>query len=58
MNNPSGSYYEVSLQDGWLPEAQHEVDRGLYLWLWDSSWIEPAYVETLRALRDHVQNDT
>lgn len=44
--------------EGGTKVTQHEVDRGLYLWLWDSSWIEPAYAETLRALRDHVQNDT
>ena len=44
--------------DGGTRVIQHEVDRGLYLWFWDSSWIEPAYAETLRALGDRVQNAT
>ena len=44
--------------EGGTRVIQHEVDRGLYLWFWDSSWIEPAYAETLRALGDRVQNDT
>lgn len=25
---------------------QHEVDRGIGLWLWSSDWIEPAYAAT------------
>lgn len=33
---------------------QHEVDRGIYLWFWDSSWIEPAYQRAGEALRDRV----
>ena len=33
---------------------QHEVDRGIYLWFWDSSWVEPAYQETLEALKARV----
>ena len=47
----------------WLLEAvpggarviQHEVDRGLWLWFWDSSWIEPAYAEVLTALKERVE---
>lgn len=30
--------------------SQHEVDRGLWVWFWDSQWIEPAYQKTLEAL--------
>lgn len=29
---------------------QHEVDRGFYLWFWDSDWVEPAYQRTVDAL--------
>jgi len=31
--------------------VQHEVDRGIYLLFWDSSWIEPAYQRASEALR-------
>ena len=34
--------------------TQHEVDRGLYLWFWDSSWIEPAYQRVNEALKHKV----
>lgn len=34
--------------------VQHEVDRGLYLWFWDSSWIEPAYLSVNEALKERV----
>ena len=33
---------------------QHEVDRGLLLWLWYSSWIVPSYTGASEALRDRV----
>lgn len=46
----------------WLLEAtpegtrvtQHEVDRGIGLWFWNSSWIEPAYAATNEALKQRV----
>ena len=34
--------------------TQREVDRGLYLWFWDSSWIEPAYQRVNEALKHEV----
>jgi hypothetical protein len=34
--------------------GQHEVDRGIYLLFWDSSWIEPAYQRASEALRARV----
>ena len=36
--------------EGGTRVIQHELDRGLYLWFWDSSWIEPAYESVLDAL--------
>ena len=30
--------------------TQHEVDRGLFLWFWESGWIEPAYKSVNEAL--------
>ena len=35
--------------------TQHEVDRGLGLWFWNSDWIEPAYSATNEALATRVQ---
>ncbi|MGC6366861.1 MAG: SRPBCC domain-containing protein [Candidatus Marinamargulisbacteria bacterium] len=29
---------------------QHEIDRGLWLLFWDSSWIEDAYIKTSKNL--------
>jgi uncharacterized protein YndB with AHSA1/START domain len=34
--------------------TQHEVDRGLYLWFWNSDWIEPAYAQVLVALENRL----
>ena len=34
--------------------VQHEIDRGIYLLFWDSSWIEPAYRRASEALRARV----
>ncbi len=42
--------------DGGTRVIQHEVDRGLYLWFWDSSWIEPAYGRTNEALKARVMS--
>ena len=41
-------------EDGGTRVIQHEVDRGLFMWFWDSSWIIPSYTETSEALRDRV----
>lgn len=34
--------------------TQLEVDRGLWLWFWDSDWVEPAYRRTNEALGARV----
>lgn len=34
--------------------VQHEVDRGFYLWFWDSDWVEPAYQKVVEALKERV----
>ena len=36
--------------EGGTQVIQHELDRGIYLWFWDSSWLEPAYATVLDAL--------
>ena len=40
--------------DGGTRVVQYEVDRGLWLWFWNSDWIEPAYSDVLDALADRV----
>eukprot|EP00439_Symbiodinium_sp_Y106_P089739 s1_g2275.t1 len=40
--------------EGGTKVIQHEVDRGLYLWFWDSSWILPAYQSVSDALKMRV----
>lgn len=33
---------------------QFEIDRGLFVWFWDDSWIIPKYTEVLQALDREV----
>ena len=33
---------------------QHEEYRGVGVWFWDASWVEPAYRKANEALRDRV----
>lgn len=40
--------------DGATKVAQYEVDRGIYVWFWDDSWIVPKYTEVLVALEREV----
>ena len=40
--------------EGGTRVIQHEVDRGLWLWFWNSDWIEPAYQKVLEALRERL----
>ncbi len=52
----------VTFDHRWLLEpaddgtkvTQHEIDRGIGLWFWDSDWIEPAYTATSKALSERV----
>lgn len=37
--------------EGGTKVIQHEVDRGFYVWFWDSDWVEPAYLQASEALR-------
>ena len=41
--------------DGGTRVTQHEVDRGVWLWVWNSDWIEPAYSEVLDALGKRLE---
>ena len=40
--------------DGGTRVIQHEEYRGLGVWFWDASWVEPAYSKANEALRDRV----
>ena len=42
--------------EGGTRVIQHEVDRGLGLWFWNSEWIEPSYAQTNEALAERVRN--
>lgn len=62
LRQRGGIWGIITFDHQWLLEPvsggtkviQHEVDRGLYLWIWDSSWIEPAYERTNEALKARV----
>ncbi|MEM9631495.1 MAG: SRPBCC domain-containing protein [Pseudomonadota bacterium] len=41
--------------EGGTKVIQHETDRGLGLWFWNSDWIEPAYAKTLEALKARAE---
>lgn len=62
LRQRGGIWGIITFDHRWLLEpvaggtkvTQHEVDRGLYLWFWNSSWIEPAYARTNEALKKRV----
>ena len=40
--------------EGGTKVIQYEIDRGIYVWFWDDSWIMPKYTEVLQALEREV----
>lgn len=44
--------------EGGIKVIQHEVDRGAFLWFWNSDCIEPAYSRTTQALALRVLENT
>ena len=46
--------YLLEPVDGGTRVTQHEVDRGVGLLFWDSSWVEPTYKKENEALKDRV----
>ena len=40
--------------EGGTRVVQHEIDRGIGLWFWNSDWIEPAYSDVLDALAERT----
>lgn len=40
--------------EGGTKVIQHEVDRGFYVWFWNSDWVEPEYLRASEALRERV----
>ena len=40
--------------EGGTKVIQYEIDRGIYVWFWDDSWIVPKYTEVLQALEREV----
>ena len=40
--------------DGKTRVIQHEEYRGVWVWFWDYSWVEPSYQKANEALRDRV----
>lgn len=48
--------WELHATEGGTKVIQHEIDRGFYLWFWDSSWVQPAYERTSKALKERVMS--
>ena len=42
--------------EGGTKVTQYEIDRGIYVWFWDDSWIIPKYTEVLQALDREVMS--
>ena len=40
--------------DGGTRFVQHEADRGIWLWFWNSDWIEPASTRVLEAFTERA----
>ena len=47
-------HYYLEPENGGTRVIQHEVDQGLYMYIWDSSWVEPAYASVNEALKHRV----
>ena len=64
LNQVGGIRGLITFDHKWLLEptdegtkvTQHEVDRGLWVWFWNSDWVEPAYQQTNEALRARVMS--
>ena len=67
LNQKGGIPGILTFDHQWLLEpadngtrvTQHEEYRGIWVWFWDASWVEPAYRKANEALRDrviHLQN--
>ena len=62
LRQSGGLFGFLTFDHQWLLEpvdegtkvTQLEFDQGLYMWFWDSSWIEPSYTKVSEALRDRV----
>lgn len=62
LNQTGGMFGLLTFDHQWLLEPadggtkviQHEVDRGLYMWFWDSSWVQPGYESVSQALKERV----
>lgn len=48
--------WQLEAVEGGTRIVQREVDRGLFLWFWDSSWVEPAYQRATEALAAYLEN--
>ncbi|MTI02166.1 SRPBCC domain-containing protein [Roseibium sp. RKSG952] len=47
--------WQLEPVSGGTKVTQYEVDRGIGLWFWDSSWIEPAYSKVNDALKARAE---
>ena len=43
--------------EGGTRVTQFEIDRGIWLWFWNSHWVEPAYEDVLVELERYVVGD-
>ncbi len=47
-------YYILEPVEGGTKVTQYEIYRGIGVWFWNASWVEPAYSNVNEALRDQV----
>ena len=40
--------------DGGTQVQQYEIDKGIWMWFWDSSWVESSYQQVNEALNSRV----
>lgn len=48
-------HYYLESEGNGTRVIQHETDKGLYMYFWDSSWVEPAYASVNEALKSRVE---
>ena len=62
LNQAGGIFGILTFDHKWLLEpvdggtrvTQHEEYRGIWVWFWDASWVEPTYRKANEALKERV----
>lgn len=46
--------WRLEPKNGGTRVQQYEVDKGIWMWFWDASWVQPSYEQVNEALKRRV----